>query len=64
MCTIFFLLQCGYDKRKILVIDKTKNLWCFNKVTFLVEYWNNKKACVTSEIISKWFENIGNEITK
>ncbi|XP_064462536.1 tigger transposable element-derived protein 6-like [Ornithodoros turicata] len=45
----------GSDKRKLVVIGKSKNPRCFKGIQRLpVEYYANKKAWVTSQLFEQW----------
>ena len=63
--TILFCCNMdGMDKRKILVIRKSNNPCCINKVTLSIGYWNNKEARMTSEIFVEWLENFDKATAK
>ena len=42
------------DKRKFLVIEKSKNPRCFNKATLLVEYQSNERAWIKKILTNGW----------
>ncbi|XP_025191780.1 tigger transposable element-derived protein 4-like [Melanaphis sacchari] len=47
----------GSDKKKLLVVGKSKTPRCFKNVkNFTVDYKNNKKAWMTGEIFSNWLK--------
>ncbi|KAK7579885.1 hypothetical protein V9T40_000514 [Parthenolecanium corni] len=55
----------GSDKRKLLVIGKSKNPRCFKNVTSLpVTYTNNTKAWMTSAIFEEMLQSWDNELRR
>ncbi|XP_014250358.1 tigger transposable element-derived protein 4-like [Cimex lectularius] len=55
----------GTDKKKLLIIGKSKSPRCFKNVQKLpLDYTHNKKAWMTSEIISDWLRKWDEELQK
>jgi len=55
----------GTIKKKLLIIGKSKNPKCFKNVRSLpVDYENNRKAWMTSDIFVKWVRDWDRELTK
>ncbi|XP_072161219.1 tigger transposable element-derived protein 6-like [Bemisia tabaci] len=56
----------GSDKRKLLVIGKSKKPRCFKRGCLppTITYANNKKAWMTGELFSKWLVDFDKEMTK
>lgn len=55
----------GTIKKKLLIIGKSKNPRCFKNVRSLpVDYGNNRKAWMTSDIFVKWVRDWDRELTK
>lgn len=47
----------GSNKKKLLVIGKSKTMRCFKNVNNLtVDYKSNKKALMTGDIFSDWLK--------
>lgn len=49
------------DKRKILIIGKSKNSCCLKNIKLSVEYKYNQKERMTSGILGKYFKEFDND---
>ncbi|XP_049316965.1 tigger transposable element-derived protein 4-like [Bactrocera dorsalis] len=55
----------GTEKKKLLIIGKSQKLRCFRSVKSLpVDYANNRKAWMTSELLEKWLRDWDRDLVK
>ncbi|XP_065163398.1 tigger transposable element-derived protein 4-like [Atheta coriaria] len=54
----------GTEKKKLLIIGKSQEPRCFRSVKSPVDYANNHKAWMTSEIFEKWLRDWDHDLVK
>lgn len=63
--TILCCASMTGEKKKLLVVGKSKQPRCFKGVKALpVDYTANKNACMTQEIFSQWLIKCDNELDR
>lgn len=58
---LFCISMDELDKRKFLIIGKSKNSCCLKNIKLIIEYQYNQKERTTSGILGKYFKEFDND---